>query len=606
MSEITSGLYEATDTALGREVRLRIQREGGGPLRRVSGDVVFANGQIISFLGDSDLVERDLRISCKVTFYSSRQLSRTGSQVEIIPAGGAGLPAVDVTMNIGSGTATARLARTGDALRRLTLAMDGLKDLPIPDASVFEDHPDGKDLIAVLARASIAVSYERPLSYRPDPSDRKVHNSAELHDLLVKWGKPPTEAFDPWWLHVLFAGQYDGRDGKDVSGVMYDVGLDEDASPRQGLAVFLNSAGIIAQGPPNSDAWKREVLFTLIHEIGHGLNLPHCFESGRPEALSWMNYPDRVSGNLDAFWSRFAHTFDVPELDFLCHAPHIDIAPGQCAYARRVSTLIEGGSADATLLRTPATSEGDDATSAVVSLSALKPIYGYGEPVFLRLALHNTGKKPIRYAKALDPSDGLVTIEVTGPSGRTRTLRPPMILCQRHRLKRLGPGKSVSFDGIFAGFDAEGPLFAEPGRYRLQASFAGVPGGVIASAPVHLRVLYPTRQEELLAIRIWDDGPLMRAIYHRQPLIALDSWRDLVDVTSRVLPSDPENTVGAFLQYIAALGWMQWFAPASRRRGFAPDLDKAQERMSKARHTFLPSGVERKRRILARGRLRNA
>jgi hypothetical protein len=60
------------------------------------------------------------------------------------------------------------------------------------------------------------------------------------------------------------------------------------------------------------------------------------------------------------------------------------------------------------------------------------------------------------------------------------------------------------------------------------------------------------------------------------------------------------------LQYIAALGWMQWFAPASRRRGFAPDLDKAQERMSKARHTFLPSGVERKRRILARGRLRNA
>jgi hypothetical protein len=156
----------------------------------------------------------------------------------------------------------------------------------------------------------------------------------------------------------------------------------------------------------------------------------------------------------------------------------------------------------------------------------------------------------------------------------------------------------LSFDGILASFDADGAIFDEPGRYRLEATFAGVDGVILASAPSYLRVLHPTRAEELFAISIWDDNALMRAIYCRQPLVALDSWRRLMHEQARLLADDPNNTTMAYLRYIAARGWMARFAPASRPGAYKPNRRKAGTLLRTVEPRHLPQGVGRKRREL--------
>ena len=78
-------------------------------------------------------------------------------------------------------------------------------------------------------------------------------------------------------------------------------------------------------------------MFTLVHEIGHALNLLHSFDKGRPSALSWMNYPHLFPLGTEAgpghngtseFWAAFEQTFDELELRHLRHATPREIRSG--------------------------------------------------------------------------------------------------------------------------------------------------------------------------------------------------------------------------------------------------------------------------------------
>lgn len=589
MSGVRAGLYEGAGTPLGDEVRLRVQRGPAGSLSDISGDVVRGD-QVFSFIGRGSIVESQAGIEFDALLFAADDTPGGTTRFRLAPGGVA--DEVSLSGDVGGGPGVATLGLTGSALRRLTLVIDALEGLDVPDPSLLTG-TEGATLVSCLASASIAVAPEPLMRVRPDTSNRRTHTPAELHALMTAWGQPPTRHFDPWWLHVLFAGRFDGRGYGDVSGVMYDVSTEEDKFPRQGVAVFLGAEGI-ARHPVGGADWRREVLFTLVHEIGHGLNLPHSFDEGRNDALSWMNYPQRVG--LRAFWRGFKDSFDERELRFLCHAPHIDVAPGACSYAVRRSDLLGGGDIRDTALRhMPVATEEDEGARPVLTLEPLKKVYGFGEPVFLRLALRNDGDKPLRYAKAFDPSDGLVTITVTGPLGESRVIRSALALCQNHRLRRLGPGRTVDFDGIFAAFDADGPIFEEPGRYSLEARFAGVPGTVVSCAPSRLRVLYPTREEELVALMVWDDPKLMRAIQLRQPLLAHDNWKAYVAAAERLLPADPTNTTLPFLGYTAALGWTTPHKPACLAHTYEADPAKALSRLRSISLSGLPRGAARRK-----------
>ena len=129
-------------------------------------------------------------------------------------------------------------------------------------------------------------------------------------------------------------------------GVMFDVGKGE--TTRNGTAVFVDSHGDL----PSWEQFDRpqstkeavalwNYLFTLVHEVGHTLNLPHSFFPSqyfnfiaRPEALSFMNYPDnyqdksRAKQGLRDFFTEFMFTFTREELVFIRHMSYDVVRPG--------------------------------------------------------------------------------------------------------------------------------------------------------------------------------------------------------------------------------------------------------------------------------------
>jgi hypothetical protein len=597
MAHMTEGRYEGRLAESDRTVTLRLSRRDDDRLDNVSGDIFSSTAHVLSFAGTpTSLVEADDHVSGRLSFFSEGTLARMGSRFTLV---GQDATNVSLTLDIGAGDVSVTLSRASSELRRLQIDIDGLASLPTPQTRIFEGDPAGKDLVSALKRASIAATMNvQPFKpYSDGAPDPRRLSMAELHSLMAARSPPPSGIGQAWRVHVLFAGQYSGRGEDEVSGVMYDVEPQRRPS-RQGLAIFLNSSAISACTPVNGDDWRREVLFTLVHEIGHALNLPHAFENNRAQSLTWMNYPGRLQIGATGFWNAFKETFDASELAFLHHAPFPDIAPGQNDYAQRRSSFLSGGS-DPALRTKKAPKAVDPATvKAGLAVTPLKSSYVYGEPIFLKLAVTNNGSRKLSVAKALDPSDGFVSISIETPSGRRRTLRPPAMLCQRAPRVTLGARSCLSFDGILASFDADGAIFDLPGRYRLEATFTGIDGVTLTSPPSFLRVLHPTRAEELVAISIWDDNALMRAIYCRQPLVALDSWRRLVEERIRLLPDDDANTTKTYLRYVAALGWMERFAPAKGSAAFRPNRRKALAHLRTIEPRDLPQGVSRRCRDL--------
>lgn len=594
MTGVAEGRYVGTFQSNALSIEARIGRNDDGGLESLSGDVFAGFQHVLSFVGRSALSEStDGRLSGMVSFFSAQALHQNGSSIAVSANRQAAnrSRSISLTLDMGEGEVTADLDWVGPELRTLRIDVDGLSGLPEPDATLLDGDQNGQDLVSVLRRASIAATVH-PSPFRPDASGRKRHTMAELHALMQDWSKPALQG-NQWRLHVLFANRFDGRNGDDVTGIMYDVEPGIRPS-RQGVAIFLNSTTIKGCEPANSPDWRREVSFTMVHEIGHALNLPHAFEDGRSEALTWMNYPERTSIGVNEFWNRFEGLFDARELAFLRHAPFCDIAPGQYDYAQRDSDLLSGGGFPA--LRSLANNSSDiQPTHAAFSITPLKPVYAFGEPIFLKASVINNGRKHIAVAKALDPSDGFLSIEVRSPHGKVRRIRSPAALCQRMQTVTLRHKQMLSFDGILVSFDADGAIFDEPGRYQIDATFTGVAGAYLTSPPHYLRVLHPSRAEEIFAISMWDDPQLMRAIYFRQPLLAVDSWQRLVDETARALSVDQGNTSLSYLKYISAMGWLSSFAPASRSKRYLPRKSKAAEHLSLIETRDLPCGVRSRR-----------
>lgn len=145
-----------------------------------------------------------------------------------------------------------------------------------------------------------------------------------------------------------------------------------------------------------------------------------------------------------------------------CDFPQLHIAPGQYDYAQRDSDILSGGGFPA--LRKVCSAPDIQPTQAALVITPLKPIYAFGEPIFLKASVINNGRKQVAVAKALDSSDGFLSIQVRSPHGKVRRIRSPAALYQRAPSVTLRHKQSLSFDGIFVSFDADGAIFNEPGR----------------------------------------------------------------------------------------------------------------------------------------------
>ncbi len=403
-----------------------------------------------------------------------------------------------------------------EALRSVDIAV--VREAGVAPLPVWSD-PGGPAVSVESALAGAGV--RAVLSDGPGeiPTPATGWDESQLHGLMTRFAAGDT-ARRGWQLHLLLLAQC--RDPR-VFGIMFDAGIDdENGLPRQGAAVFTRPiAGHLAGA-------ERKTVQTVVHELGHALNLAHRFEAeiGRADSTSFMNYDWRYLGGnqRERFWRDFRWTFDPDELAFLHHGPWPAVVPGGQPF--HSARYWGGADADGAPSRPPAPAAG-------LALHLVPPaagtVFGYAQPVYLTVELSNRSGAPRAVPSFLiDPKAGYLRIGLRrldggdrgalgaddaarrGPAGApflppaARVFQPIVVRDYEHdagdpAADLLPDGASVSAN-LNLTFGAAGFSFAEPGTYEVSAALV-VPDAergdaVVTSEPLPIRISYPHSPDE--------------------------------------------------------------------------------------------------------------
>jgi hypothetical protein len=237
---------------------------------------------------------------------------------------------------------------------------------------------------------------------------------------------------------------------------------------------------------------RREQLYTCVHEIGHTLNLQHCWHESlagpaRPDALSWMNNPRGWPAGLDEFWRAFGFGFDRGELAHLRHGFRDDVIMGGPAGARPLPE------------RDPWPRAVDEAETGL-RLRVIAPReLQYGLPMTVGLALSATRTQPQAVPSVLGPRSRSVDIVIRAPGGRESVFEPLLRHCRVDEPVFLRAGDLPVRDYAFVHYGKRGFAFAEPGMYQLRARCITPEGAVVLSEPAWTEVRAPVSQADRAA-----------------------------------------------------------------------------------------------------------
>jgi hypothetical protein len=317
-------------------------------------------------------------------------------------------------------------------------------------------------------------------------SDSELHDAMETHFSLYS-----TSA--RWNLWGVMVGRHDNSG---LAGIMFDYGTaygGPGRSPeRQGFAVFRGHRVFnnLPAGIPASQAEAetlRYFLYVWVHEAGHAFNFLHSWNKGRPNARSWMNYPQYVTN----FWNNFEFRFDNEELIHLRHGnrsevifggdpwatgSHLEVPPGAMAQ-------VEGAAPIELLLRS-------------------QEFFEFMEPVMIEFRLRNlTGDFPIGVDTRLSPEFGRTTCYIQRPNGQIIEYTPIIYKEGTPEIQLLAPiGKGVEgadrySENVNLTFDQHGFLFDASGVYLIRAAYQGSDEMLIFSNLHRIRVGNPVSRE---------------------------------------------------------------------------------------------------------------
>lgn len=377
------------------------------------------------------------------------------------------------------------------------------------------------------------------LTGRPGEEDR--WDEREMHEMMDRnYSRSLSER--EWWLYLLIVARFDGgpkvddqgnvlleggsviNGGRGTTGIifdnragrirdpwsgfaewfernnpqkkhLFDFGREGDyvnSRARQGVAVFWRE---MQDFMVQQDDWyrSRQMLRTVVHELGHALNLAHTWLVGRADTTSFMNYPHNYphGGTPDTrvrnYWNRFDYSFDPEELFHLRHGFYNEVIPGgKNDFMQWTSSSV---------FRDP--TAGGTRANLSMSLSPTKTEFRFTEPVTIEVELRNHTADDIPLGR-LSPAYGDIDIVVRKPNGEVERYQPPLFKCETTPsvLEANSSRKHVTSLAV----DARGFTFDAPGRYEITASTPDPSSGVMVVArPVTIWVRYPEKQDENIA-----------------------------------------------------------------------------------------------------------
>ena len=608
MCAVRPGRYSGGDQSI--LLTARVERSQGGELLALSGDIYRDNHFLTSFIGTDIHDHNTLGMVEGQVRFRGTQFLETGSIRLDVDERGLGTFQLSVDLQGGHrDTFAGDIRWESSRYRRLSVEIDGLEGT-LPPSHYVSQSGHSISVQSAYENVGFDVSvHVDPFIWRsPSAIRQRGWTPAEMHRAMEITRRPPIPG--SLQTHVFVASFMAGRDNRGVVGIMFDWGNDDlNGRPREGVTIFSDHP-LLSDPRFSEETRNREYVYTVIHEIGHALNLLHSFDKARPGALSFMNYSDlfpfgheapRTHDGSAEFWRAFNDQFDDQELHHLRHASPREILPGGFSFGRYEEGLSRplGGDADPRLAA-PGANPLRTNRHIELLIQTPKRIYELGEPVFAGIEVVNRGNITSYVAGALDPSEGVVRIDITQPNGQTVVFRPPMRMCRTVTRVPIDPGAKMSGPPSMPLFlSSDGPMFTAPGAYKIRATLSGVDGRDIASSkPWQLIVEQPTSKIERFATALWNNSGAMEALYLRHPLAAPDSWGALEEDIGRAdLWDKRTNSTSSIFNYVAGLGWLTPFASIEDNVEKPRNFEKAKERLQRVTGRQLPTSIVNRSRI---------
>jgi hypothetical protein len=484
-------------------VELRVDVDGENPTHRISADY-------FRVVGDAEEYLRSMRVDAprvtfgpdKVTITGTAAFTEASRRTRIrvtIPHGPAHLPPPPATLEH-HGADGSRAARyvvqfQSSLFRRVELEEASERGVPR-----FESYDTGALASGGPARtlSSVAAFREAGIEMISTTAPKVIDTSvggpdstwsdAELHAAMeatfTRWADRPEWAI--WMLHAA------DHDDPQIGGLMFD----RHGAPRQGCAIFYGST------PRSGPEALRNRVHACVHELGHGFNLLHSWQKSlaippvpsRPDALSWMNYPERFPGATARFWSRFPFVFDEPELVHLRHGFYNQVIMGGAA--------LRGGAA----LGREENWSGDRQDPGLRLKLTCAPAVSFGVPITAAAVLSTTSAQGRDVPPVIGPQSGTIDILIRSPRGEESVFVPLLRHCRGQEPSALLPPGGRLRSQPYIHYGQNGFSFSTPGRYTLRARYAGNDGRAALSNAVSLQVLAPVTRADREVESLMDDG----------------------------------------------------------------------------------------------------
>ena len=328
------------------------------------------------------------------------------------------------------------------------------------------------------------------------PQDNTL-TDAELHTLLSSHRDIP-DIGNTWRIWTLVGSK---RSGSNTFGLMFD----QSAPHREGCVSYTDamfgSSSTLKPSVKNKRLGDVPVghLRTLVHEVGHVLNLYHPKHDVHNPGIGTtiMNQTGDVmgqaaTGNLYPDNATFA--FSDHNRTSLIHSPDPQIAPGWKPFGWGHGSLSSGLATPTDAVGLSQPESGDDGLQLDLEVP---PHATRGEFITAYVTVTNRSTSSVQISSALNLSEGDLEIDVTTPSGQDLVIRDVVQVCGPPATVDLEPGESIR-RCIQLFYGNNGHLFDEAGRYEMRSRFVSDAGAdvTVDSDVVSTTVHEPSTDDE--------------------------------------------------------------------------------------------------------------